>query len=225
MRAGEIHHGTKILQRDTLRNAILCVLSAHTFDILSRHLSPIDLPQSLILVKSESPISWVYFLECGMASITSLDTQGTPVEVGIVGREGLVGISPLLGQQTTQNQIMMQGAGHGHRMRADVLREQCLKSSDLLLALHTYLYAQLEQTTQLVLCNRLHDLEARLARWLLMASDTMETQSLHLTQEFLAEMLGAGRPAVTIAAGILQRSGFITYSRGNIEIIDRGKLQ
>ena len=207
------------------RNATLASLSPGTLEKISHQLSPVDLPQGFLLVKSEGQITWIYFLERGMASITSMDTQGMPVEVGIVGREGIVGIHALLGQYTTQNKIAMQGSGHGHRVRADFLREQCLRNEDLLLALHTFTYALLEQTTQLVMCNRLHELEARLARWLLMSSDFMETATLHLTQEFLAEMLGVGRPAVTIAAGILQRSGLIVYSRGNIEIIDRSKLQ
>ena len=222
MRPGEIQNGTKTT---ALRNAILCALSAGTLEKLSHHLSPIDLPQDFLLVKAESHITWIYFLERGMASVTSMDAQGSPIEVGIIGREGLVGIQALLGQQVTQNTVAMQGAGHGHRVRADFLREQCLRNEDLLLALHIFTYALLEQTTQLVMCNSLHGVEARLARWLLMSSDFMETKNLHLTQEFLAEMLGVGRPAVTIAAGILQRSGLIVYSRGLIEITDRPRLE
>ena len=184
-----------------------------------------DLPQASLLIKSDRDIQWVYFLDRGMASMTSLDLAGAPVEVGIIGREGMVGVQAVLGQNRTQNTIVMQGAGEGWRIRADILRESFHAHPDAFKPLHTFLYALLEQTTQLVLCNRLHDLEGRLARWLMMTSDFMETRILHLTQEFLAEMLGVGRPAVTIAAGILQRGGLIMYSRGQVEIVQRDQLR
>ncbi len=211
--------------RSALRNRTLASLSNLASEKLMPLLSRVELPQGYLLVKSEREIQWVYFLERGMASMSSMDLQGTPVEVGIVGREGIVGAQALLGQSNTQNTTMMQGAGEGWRVRADAVRAIWSKDEDLLKSLHTFVYALLEQTTQLVLCNRLHDLESRLARWLLMASDFMETPVLHLTQEFLAEMLGVGRPAVTIAAGTLQRAGLIVYSRGLVEIVDRAQLK
>lgn len=208
-----------------LRNRMLAALSKPLLEKLAPHLTRIDLPQGFLLVKSERDIQWIYFLERGMASMNSLDLAGTPVEVGIIGREGLIGVQALLGQTQTQNKTVMQGAGEGYRIRAEYLREQLLLNGELLQPLHTFLFALLEQTTQLILCNRLHELEARLARWLLMTSDFMETRTIHLTQEFLAEMLGVGRPAVTIAAGVLQRAGLIGYSRGLVEVVDREKLR
>ncbi len=206
------------------RNLILAGLSPSAFEKLKPYLSRINLPQATVLVKPGRDIQWIYFLEHGMASMNSFDLTGTPVEVGIIGHEGIVGVQAVLGQSQTQNTIVMQGAGEGYRIRADLLREHIFENSELLKAVHTFVYALLEQTTQLVLCNRLHELEARLARWLLMSSDFMETRLIRLTQEYLAEMLGVGRPAVTIAAGILQRSGLITYSRGRVEIVDRERL-
>ena len=211
--------------RAALRNATLASLPEALFESLAPHLSHVDLPQGLRLIQADRDIQWVYFLESGMGSMTSIDFEGTPVEVGIIGREGLIGVQALLGQPQTRTTVVMQGAGEGYRIRADVLREQVVGNSDLLPPLHAFLYALLEQTTQLILCNRLHELESRLARWLLMASDFMETQSIRLTQEFLAEMLGVGRPAVTITAGILQRRGLIMYRRGLVEIIDRDRLR
>ncbi len=208
-----------------LRNLTLASLPKTLYDKLSPQLLHVDLPQGLLLVKSEREIQWIYFLERGMASMNSMDIEGTPVEVGIIGREGIVGVQALLGQRTTQNMTVMQGAGEGFRIRADYMRDQCSHNEIMLQAMHTFVFALLEQTTQLILCNRLHDLEARLARWLLMCSDFMETSVLHLTQEYLAEMLGVGRPAVTIAAGILQRSGLIVYSRGVVEIRKRDQLE
>ncbi len=193
---------------------------------LSGQLTKIDIAQGEVLVRSDKAIQWIYFLERGMASMNCLDMAGSPVEVGIIGREGVVGVQALLGQAKTQNTVVMQGTGDGYRIRADVLREEMWSNgTELLRPVHTFVYALLEQTTQLILCNRLHELEARLARWLLMSSDCMESRSLRLTQEYLAEMLGVGRPAVTIAAGILQRKALITYSRGQVEILNRTGLQ
>ncbi len=207
------------------RNLTLAALPRPQLEKLAPHLMRLDLPQNTLLVKSEREIAWVYFLDRGMASVTNLDAAGTPLEVGIIGREGMVGVQALLGQRQTLNATLMQGAGDGFRIRAEILREFASGSPEFTKALHTFVFSLLEQTTQLVLCNRLHDLESRLARWLLMACDCMETRTLQLTQEFLAEMLGVGRPAVTIAAGLLQRGGLITYSRGQVEILDPDKLK
>ncbi len=207
------------------RNLMLAGLSQALLDRLAPHLYSLDLPQGTSLIKPDRPIQWVYFLERGMASMNSLDQAGTPIEVGIIGREGVVGVQALLGQTQTQNAVVIQGAGSGFRIRAEILREYMVTDIELTRAVHTFVYAMMEQTTQLVLCNRLHELEPRLARWLLMTSDVIESSTLRLTQEFLAEMLGVGRPAVTIVAGILQRSGAIVYSRGLVEIVNRKKLQ
>ena len=222
MRTSELTTGPPVT---AVRNLTLASLPRTLYDKLSPHLFHVDLPQGFVLVKSEREIQWIYFLERGMGSMNSMDIEGTPVEVGIIGREGIVGVQALLGQHTTQNMTIMQGAGDGFRIRADYLRDQCSQNEVLLQAVHTFVFALIEQTTQLILCNRLHDLEARLARWLLMCSDLMEMPVLHLTQEYLAEMLGVGRPAVTIAAGILQRSGLIVYSRGVVEIMKRDQLE
>ena len=214
-----------ILEAISSRNFILSHLPPLVLDKLAPHLQHLDLPQGTVLVHSEEATHWVYFVERGMASVDSADLSGTPVEVGIIGREGIVGVHALLGQPRTRNSVVMQGAGEGYRVRAELLRDLLPLHGALLAMFHTFLYALLEQTTQLVLCNRLHELESRLARWLLMASDFMETRTLRLTQEFLSEMLGVGRPAVSIAAGILQRRGLIVYSRGQIEIRDREQLE
>jgi CRP-like cAMP-binding protein len=206
------------------RNLTLSALPETCLVKLTPHLQPIDLPQGSVLITPERSIQWIYFLEHGMCSMTNLNAAGTPVEVGIIGREGLIGAPMLLGQPRTLNRMIMQGAGSGFRARADSMRSFLAETPELLAPLHNFVYALLEQTTQLVLCNRLHSLESRLARWLLMTSDFMESRSLRLTQEYLAEMLGVGRPAVTIAAGTLQRAGILVYSRGLIEIANRELL-
>jgi CRP-like cAMP-binding protein len=194
-------------------------------DELSPHLFRIDLPQSTSLLKPLQPITWIYFIERGMASITGATEEGEAVEVGVIGREGLVGVSALLGQPQGQNAILMQGSGTGYRIRASILREHFMRSTHLQQLVHDFLYVQMTQATQLIVCNRVHEVEARLARWLLLAAGLMETTNIHLTQEFLSQMLGTRRSTVTVAAGALQRSGMIGYSRGRVEILNRDLLE
>jgi len=209
----------------SFRNFTLARAPKSLLDELSPHLFRVDLPQSMSLVKPLQPIAWIYFLEQGMASITGATEQGEAVEVGVIGREGLVGVSALLGQPQAQNTILMQGSGTGYRIRASTLREYFLKSAPLQQLVHDFLYAQMAQATQLIVCNRVHEVEARLARWLLMAAGLMETSNINLTQEFLSQLLGTRRSTVTVAAGALQRAGMIGYSRGRVEIVNRELLE
>ncbi len=183
------------------------------------------MPQGMLLVDVGEPIRWVYFLTQGMAAVTNTNAEGTAVELSVIGREGILGFQALLGNFPAQNTLSMQFAGKGLRVQASILQAMLKTQPDLLRGLHRFMYALLEQTSRLVLCNRLHDLESRLARWLLMTSDCLGTVHLQLTQEFLAEVLGTARPGVTIAAGSLQRNGSITYSRGRVEIRNRELLQ
>jgi hypothetical protein len=120
--------------------------------------------------------------------------------------------------------VIMQGSGEGSRIRSSVVRAEFLKGGMLQRLVHAFAYLQLVQITQSVLCNRMHEVEARLARWLLSSADRMESEYLHLTQEFLSQMLGVQRSTVTVAAGDLQRNGMIGYSRGRIHILDRPGL-
>src|SRR5260370_23321474 len=120
--------------------------------------------------------------------------------------------------------VLMQGVGEGLRIRSSILSDQFVKGGVLQRLVHTFAYLQLVQTAQSVLCNRMHEVDARLARWLLTSADRMESESLNLTQEFLAQMLGVQRSTVTVAAGELQRAGLIGYSHGTINIMDRSTL-
>ncbi len=210
---------------DAFRNFTLSRCPRTLLDELGPHLFRIDLPQGTLLVKPLQPITWIYFLERGMASITGATEDGEAVEVGVIGREGLVGVSALLGQPQAHNTVLMQGAGSGYRIRASILREQFIKNAPLQQLVHDFLYVQMTQATQLIVCNRVHEVEARLARWLLMAAGMMETSNINLTQEFLSQMLGTRRSTVTVAAGALQRGGTIGYSRGRVEIANRDLLE
>ncbi len=163
-------------------------------------------------------------MNSGLISTDALTEKGESVEVGVIGREGFAGLPALLDQPQMSHSVMMQGAGEGLRIRSSILRDQFVRGGVLQQLVHTFAYLQLVQTSQSVLCNRMHEVDARLARWLLTSADRMESDSLNLTQEFLAQMLGVQRSTVTVAAGDLQRAGMIGYSRGRIQILDREKL-
>jgi CRP-like cAMP-binding protein len=176
------------------------------------------------LSEPNEPIEYIYFLNSGLISTDALTEKGESVEVGVIGREGFAGLPALLDQPQMSHSVMMQGVGEGLRIRSSILRDQFVKGGMLQRLVHTFAYLQLVQVSQSVLCNRMHEVDARLARWLLTSADRMESESLNLTQEFLAQMLGVQRSTVTVAAGDLQRAGLIGYSRGKIHILDRPKL-
>jgi len=176
------------------------------------------------LSEPNEPIEYIYFLNTGLISTDALTEKGESVEVGVIGREGFAGLPALLDQPQMSHSVMMQGVGEGLRIRSSILRDHFLKGGTLQRLVHTFAYLQFVQVTQSVLCNRMHEVDARLARWLLTSADRMESESLNLTQEFLAQMLGVQRSTVTVAAGDLQRAGMIGYSRGKIHILDRPKL-
>lgn len=207
------------------RNRILSSLPAAQQQALLPHLTYVDLPQGTVLVKPEMRIEYLYFLERGLASTDALSRSGRSVEVGVTGREGMVGFSVLLGEPKISHLVIMQGAGAAFRIRSAALKQEFDKGGELLRSVHAFLHAHILQVSQSVLCNRLHEAEQRLSRWLLMASDHMESEHLVLTQEFISQMLGSTRSTVTITAGVLQESGMIHYSRGKIKILDRAGLE
>jgi len=206
------------------RNVILAQLPDEEYASLAKFLTPVDLPLGMLLSEPNLPIEYVYFLNSGLISTDATTEQGESVEVGVIGREGFSGLPALLDQPQMSHSVIMQGVGEGLRIRSSIVRDEFLKGGMLQRMVHGFAYLQLVQVSQSVLCNRLHEVNARLARWLLTSADRMESESLHLTQEFLSQMLGVQRSTVTVAAGELQRAGMIGYSRGKINILDRAKL-
>lgn len=206
------------------RNIILSQLPADEYAALAKHLVPVELPLEKRLSEPNQPIEYLYFLNSGLISTDAVTVKGEQVEVGLIGREGFSGLPALLDQPQMSHSVIMQGSGEGLRIRSAVVRAEFLKGGMLQRLVHAFAYLQLVQITQSVLCNRMHEVEARLARWLLSSADRMGSETLHLTQEFLAQMLGVQRSTVTVAAGELQRSGIIGYSRGRIHILDRPGL-
>jgi CRP-like cAMP-binding protein len=206
------------------RNLILSQLPAEEYAALAKHLVPVDLPLEKRLSEPNQPIEFIYFLNTGLISTDAVTLTGEQVEVGLIGREGFSGLAALLDQPQMSHSVIMQGIGEGYRIRSALVRAEFLKGGMLQKLVHAFAYLQLVQITQSVLCNRMHEVEARLARWLLSSADRMESEFLHLTQEFLSQMLGVQRSTVTVAAGELQRQGLIGYSRGRIHILDRPGL-
>jgi CRP-like cAMP-binding protein len=176
------------------------------------------LPRDLALSESGQPVDFVYFIEQGVCSIVATMKDGATVEVGLIGREGLVGIAAVLGTDSVPFRSFMQIPGNGFRVKARILWEQCESSAPLRACLMRCVHGALIQTAQTAACNRVHDLHERLARWLLMCRDRVQTDQILITQELLAIMLGTRRSSVTVAAGVLQKAGLITHTRGRVTI-------
>jgi hypothetical protein len=151
--------------------------------------------------------------------------DGTTVEIGVIGLDGVVGIPVLLGAGSAPGRTFIQIAGSGFRIESAVLKEEFERPSELRKHLQKYVQAFLVQTSQTAVCNRLHSIEERLSRWLLTCRDRMESDRLHLTHDFLGQMLGAPRTTVTLAAGLLHRAELIDYSRGVVTVRNRKGLE
>jgi CRP-like cAMP-binding protein len=182
------------------------------------------MPDGMTVYEADQPITHVYFVCDGIISMVSQMQEGT-VEVGTVGREGMSGLPVVLGATTMPTRAFVQVEGDALRMSAEDLRASMQDLPQLRRILLRYALGLFDQAAQHAACNRLHTLEERCARWLLMTHDRVDGDVLRLKQQFLAEMLGVHRPAVTIAAGALQRAGMIRYSRGKITVVDRAALE
>jgi CRP-like cAMP-binding protein len=204
---------------------ILQRMPEETYAVVARSMVPVDLPSGMRLSEPNQPVRYVYFPVSGLISVDALTKKGESVEVGVIGREGLAGLPGLLGELQMEHSVIMQGAGAGLRIRSHIVRDEFLKGGVFADLVHQCIYLQMVQTAQSALCNRLHPVDARMARWMLTASDRLESPMLNLTQEFLAQMLGSRRSTVTVAAGNLQRQRLIDYSRGRIQILDRPGLE
>jgi CRP-like cAMP-binding protein len=192
--------------------------------ILSR-LQPVSLPVRTSLYEPGAKPQYVHFLTSGIASIVASMSNGDSVEVGIWGHEGLVESVHMLGAARVPNSCFMQVEGAGLRMPFDEFQKEFLHAGPVQRLVLQCAQSQSLILLQLAACNRLHEVEERLARWLLMVQDRVEGDTIFLTQEFMAEMLGAQRTTVTLAAGTLQRAGLIEYRRGSVRILDRENLE
>jgi CRP-like cAMP-binding protein len=208
-----------------VQNSILRSIPEYEYDLLREHLEPLDLPAQYILHEAGAKIDFAYFLNEGMASLVVLTSDGRSVEVAIVGKEGIVGTPLGVGLNRGPHRAIMQILGNGLRIRSTVLMDVLGAAPELRLIWNRYVLVQGLQVAQIAACNRLHEIEQRLARWLLMCQDRVDSETLLVTHEFLAQMLGTGRPSVSLAAGILQRGGLIENIRGTVTILNRPGLE
>lgn len=206
------------------RNRLLGALHAEDLDRILPSLESVPLVDGMPIYEPNKPITHVYFPISGVVSLVSEMREGT-VEVGAIGREGMTGLPLVLHASTMPSRAFVQVPGHAYRiLGADLVA--ILRSAPRIERLvYRYILALFDQAAQHAACNRLHALEERCARWLLMTHDRVDGDVLPLKQQFLAEMLGVHRPAVTIAAGALQKAGVIRYTRGKVTVLDRAALE
>jgi CRP-like cAMP-binding protein len=207
------------------RNRILARIQPGDFSLLRGQLESVSMVSGDILQGAAEPAKYVYFVESGIISLLAPLEQGGRIEVGHIGREGAAGVHAALGADTLTSEIMAQSDGITLRAESSALRGLMEQSPPLRTALNNFanvLYAQVAQTAA---CNSAHEVVQRLARWLLMVHDRTDGDTFHLTHEVISLMLGVTRPGVTIAAGTLQKSGLIQYTRGRLTIADRHGLE
>jgi CRP-like cAMP-binding protein len=208
-----------------LRNRVLAALPPPALARLRPRLEPVELEPRQILYRPQVPIRTVYFLESGIVSLVARLERGGAIEIGIIGREGMVGLTLALGAVSSPDEALVQVKCRALRLGAEEFRQELDRSPALLTLLLRYECAFHAQVAQTAACNGRHAVEQRLARWLLMAHDRLEGEDLPLTQELLSTMLGVRRASVTSAIGVLQRAGVIGFIRGRILILDREKLE
>ncbi len=208
-----------------VNNVILLSLPDEEYNLLRPHLEPAELPQYYILHEPGEKIDFAYFLNEGMTSLVALSSDGRSVEVGIAGKEGMVGMSLAVGLLRATFRAIMQMSGSGLRIRSEVFQAILPCASTLRSELTRFGLMQGMQVAQLAACNRLHEIDRRLARWLLMCQDRVDSPLLPLTHEFLAQMLGTGRPSVSLAAGALEAAGVIENMRGTVKVLNRKGLE
>ena len=185
----------------------------------------VDLPLAQVLSEPGKPTQYIYFPTAGFISLIAV-VKGSPgVEVGMVGREGMLGVQLVLGVATAPLHALVQGQGQALRISTKAFKAELSASTALQNALNRYLYVLMAQLAEATACVRFHPIGPRLARWLLMSHDRSQANSFDVTQAFLAYMLGVRRVGVTTAAGAFQKSGLISYSRGKLTVLDRKGLE
>jgi CRP-like cAMP-binding protein len=210
---------------ESRQNQLLAALSETQYQRLVPNLELVSLPLNKVIYEPGEAIRYVYFPHQALVSLVSTMENGSTVEVGLVGNEGMVGLPVIWGGDTTTTRAFVQVADSGSRMKASLLKIEFDRGDQLQTLLLRYMQALHTQISQLAACNRLHMIEGRLARWLLSVHDRMQKDEFPLTQEFIGQMLGTRRAGVTEAAGVLSQAGMIRYTRGKITILDRPKLE
>ena len=210
---------------NSVANRILLTLRGNGCDQILSRLEFVRLKLHQVLHEAGETIKSGYFVNSGLMSILAVQPDGKTVEVGLIGKEGFAGLPLLVGYSSSPTRVMVQADGTAFRCDVGTLKQLIEQCPELERRLHRFAHQLAMQTTQIAACNRLHEVEERLARWILMSQDRIFSDKLPLTQEFLAQMLGTRRSSVTVAAGALQKAGLIAYTRGSVTIRDRRKLE
>ncbi len=207
------------------QNYLLAALPTGEFDRLSPHLELVQMPLGQVLYESGGRLQHVYFPTTSIVSLLYVMEDGASAEIAVVGNEGILGISLFMGGETTPSRAVVQSAGHGYRLKSQLLKDEFGRGGPVMRLLLRYTQALITQMAQTAVCNRHHSVEQQLCRWLLLSLDRLSTYELTMTQELIANMLGVRREGVTEAAGKLQRAGVIRYTRGRITVLDRERLE
>ena len=208
-----------------IANRLLVALAPEDLDLLRPHLEAVPLPHKQTLSNPNTPIDHVYFVQEGMVSLVQPLENGVMIEVGMIGKEGFLGVPVLLGAGTSPLEAMVQIPGSALRMPASVFREEAGRSVALMGLLLRYVQALHTQVSLTAACNGRHTLPERLARWLLTARDRANSDQMPLSHEFLSMMLGVRRAGVTVAVGTLKAAGLIRNTHGQVNIVDRPGLE
>ena len=214
-----------LMPGDPLDNRLLAALPAEVYGRLRPALEPVAFALGDVVYDTGGRMAHIYFPTTAVVSLIYTMENGATAEMGLVGNEGVVGIALFMGGETTPNQAVAQVAGGAVRMKAQALLEEFRRGGPFQLALLRYTQALITQISQTAVCNRLHPVEKRLCRWLLLTRDRVPSDEILMTQEFIAHMLGVRREGVTAAAHQLQKAGLIRYARGHITILDRKGLE
>jgi CRP-like cAMP-binding protein len=214
-----------IVAVDPKQNHLLAALPEADRGRLIPHLEAVELPLGKVLYESGGTLRHVFFPSDAIVSLLYVMENGASAEIAVVGNEGIVGISLFMGGETTPSRAVVQSAGTGFRLKAQLIKEEFNRSGPLMHLLLRYTQALITQMTQTAACNRHHALDQQLCRWLLLSLDRLAKPELFMTQELIANMLGVRREGVTEAALNLQRLGLIRYARGHIRVLDRPGLE
>jgi CRP-like cAMP-binding protein len=221
-----VHSGERTnAEGEPVGNLILLAISDGDYSSLRPHLEYVSLPNHLVIHEAGGKLEFAYFPNRGLISLVVVMKDGKTAEAGIVGNEGFTGTLAAVGLRRSPLQAVVQITGDGFRVEAGALQNTLESAPHLQLTLSRYAAVRGMQVAQTAACNRLHDIGQRLARWLLMTQDRVDSASLLITHDFLATMLGTDRPTVSLAAGVLQKKKLIEYTRGAVKIVNRKKLE
>jgi CRP-like cAMP-binding protein len=213
------------LSSDLRENHLLAALPDAESQRWLPQLEPVEMPLGQVLYESGGTLSHVYFPTTAIVSLLYVMENGASAEIAVVGNEGIVGISLFMGGDSTSSRAVVQSAGVGLRLKAQIMKDDFNRAGPVLHLLLRYTQALITQMAQTAVCNRHHSLDQQLCRWLLLSLDRLQGNELVMTQELIANMLGVRREGVTEGALKLQQAGLIRYARGHISVLDRDGLE